>query len=148
MRALNCYGQILMHDACTPSSELHAYCPKNLFIMADDTRDQPRGPPAGQTSPPDHVKNPKIYEVFNAPPASANALPDGYGQNTAGGRQEMPKLGDAVKTVRWQDFLQVHMYPCVRESMLTGIGSGFAVGGVRALLGGENHFGVLAASRT
>lgn len=28
------------------------------------------------------------------------------------------------------------MYPCVRESLLTAFGGGFAVGGVRALLGG------------
>jgi hypothetical protein len=29
------------------------------------------------------------------------------------------------------------MYPCVRESLLMGIGGGFGVGGVRALWGGE-----------
>lgn len=108
--------------------------------MADDTRDSrqpsPRGPPPGVTVPPDHVNNPKVYEVFNAPPPSANALPEGSGQNTAGSKQEVPSLGEAIKTVRLGDFKQVHMYPCVRESLLTGIGGGFAMGGVRALLGG------------
>jgi len=29
------------------------------------------------------------------------------------------------------------MYPCARESFLTGIGGGFAMGGLRAVLGGE-----------
>lgn len=29
------------------------------------------------------------------------------------------------------------MYPCVRESLLTGIGGAFGVGGLRAVLGGE-----------
>lgn len=52
----------------------------------------------------------------------------------------MPSLGEAVKTVRWQDFRQVHMYPCVRESLLTGIGGGFGMFGVRALWGGECLF--------
>jgi hypothetical protein len=28
------------------------------------------------------------------------------------------------------------MYPCVRESLLMGIGGGFGMGGVRALFGG------------
>jgi hypothetical protein len=28
------------------------------------------------------------------------------------------------------------MYPCVRESLLMGIGGGFGMGGVRALWGG------------
>jgi hypothetical protein len=39
--------------------------------------------------------------------------------------------------VRLEDFKQVHMYPCVRESFLMGIGGGFGVGGARALWGGE-----------
>lgn len=108
--------------------------------MAGDTRDSQnpssRGPPPGATEPPDHVKSPKIYEVFNAPPANENALPEGSGQNTAGWKNEAPSLTNAIKTVRIQDFKQVYMYPCVRESLLAGIGGGFALGGVRALLGG------------
>ncbi|KAH7370120.1 hypothetical protein BKA65DRAFT_487709 [Rhexocercosporidium sp. MPI-PUGE-AT-0058] len=112
--------------------------------MAGDTRDSssptpspPRGPPPGATSPPEHISSssPKVYEVFNAPPASANALPEGSGQNTAGGQKEAPTLASAIKTVRVQDFKQVHMYPCVRESLLMGIGGAFGVGGVRALWG-------------
>lgn len=121
--------------------------------MAEDTRDTAtppsdgtsrdpllRGPPPGATSPPPHVQNssPKVYEVFNAAPPSANALPDGSGQNTAGGRPAIPNLSEAVKTLRWQDFSQVHMYPCVRESLLTGIGAAFAMGGVRSLFGGRS----------
>jgi len=106
--------------------------------MAGDTREptssHPRGPPPGATAPPDHVQTPKVYEVFNAPPP-ANALPDGSGLNTAGARTEVPKLTDAVKTIRMEDFKEVYKYPCARESLLTGIGGGFGVGGVRALLG-------------
>jgi cytochrome c oxidase assembly protein subunit 20 len=116
--------------------------------MAGDTRDtsssqpQPRGPPPGasQTEPPAHIQSgsPKVYEVFHsdAPPASANALPEGSGQNTAGSKKEVPSLSEAIKTVRLEDFKQVHMYPCVRESLLMGIGGGFGIGGLRALLGG------------
>lgn len=111
--------------------------------MAGDTRDSPnpspRGPPPGAIEPPDHVKTPnKIYEVFNAPapPQSTNALPEGSGQNTAGVKDPTPSLSNAIKTVRIEDFKQVHMYPCVRESLLMGIGGGFGIGGVRALWGG------------
>jgi cytochrome c oxidase assembly protein subunit 20 len=110
--------------------------------MAGDTRDSssppPRGPPPGATSPPPHVQSPKIYEVFDAP-SNANALPNGSGQNTAGGRAEVPTLTKGFKTVRLEDFKQVHMYPCVRESLLLGIGGGFGIGGVRFLWGGEQH---------
>jgi cytochrome c oxidase assembly protein subunit 20 len=109
--------------------------------MAGDTRDPNqapiRGPPPGVTTPPDHLKNSKVYEVFN-PPANANALPEGSGLNTAGAHASQPTLGEAVKTVRLGDFKQVYMYPCVRESLLNGIGGGFALGGVRLLFGGMN----------
>lgn len=111
------------------------------ITMADDTREPntPRVPPAGATEPPSHVKTPnKVYEVFNAPPPSANALPEGSGQNTAGSREPVPTLGDAIKTVRLGDFKQVYMYPCVRESLMMGIGGGFAMGGIRALWGGKS----------
>lgn len=109
--------------------------------MAGDTRDPNqapiRGPPPRATAPPDNSKNPKVYEVFN-PPANANALPEGSGLNTAGAHAAEPTLGEAIKTVRLGDFKQVYMYPCVRESLLNGIGGGFALGGVRLLFGGMN----------
>jgi cytochrome c oxidase assembly protein subunit 20 len=112
-------------------------------MMAGDIRDSdqptPRGPLPGATAPPGHVKDPKIYEVFNGPPKSANALPEGSGLNTAGAHAEVPTLSEAVKTVRLQDFQQVHMYPCVRESLLNGIGGGFGIGGLRLLFGGRNY---------
>lgn len=121
--------------------------------MAGDTRDSqaapspPRGPPPGATEPPEHVKTPnKVYEVFSAPPANANALPDGSGQNTAGGREKNLGLTDAIKTVRIEDFKQVHMYPCVRESLLTGIAGGFGMGGIRALWGGTSICSRLVSS--
>jgi cytochrome c oxidase assembly protein subunit 20 len=110
--------------------------------MAGDTRDtnsppQTRGATSVGTAPPPHVGTPSRYEVFQGPPESANALPEGSGQNTAGSTPPVPKLSDAIKTLRIEDIKQVHMYPCVRESLLYGIGGGFGVGGVRALWGGK-----------
>jgi cytochrome c oxidase assembly protein subunit 20 len=107
--------------------------------MAEDTRDsnQPpiRSPPPNATISADYVQNAKTYETFNAPP-SANALPEGSGLNTAGAHVENPTLAQAIKTVRLEDFKQVYMYPCARESLLNGIGGGFALGGVRLMFGG------------
>lgn len=109
--------------------------------MAGDTRDSTqtiRGPPPGATDPPEYVKTPnKVYEVFHSPP-SANALPEGSGLNTAGAREKQPTLTEGIKTIRLGDFKQVHMYPCVRESLLMGIGSAFGIGGIRALWGGKH----------
>ena len=96
----------------------------------------PAGPPPGTTEPPPHVTTPKAYEVFNPPPR-ANALPEGYGQNTAGGRPERVSFDQALKTIRLEDLKTVHKQPCVRESLLTAISSAFVVGGGRMLFGGK-----------
>lgn len=144
---LSLYGDLNLGICILALSKLQAFLLLNIDTMAGDTRDQsaspnpPRGPPPGENAPPSHITSgaPKVYEVFNAPPTppqSANALPDGSGQNTAGAHQKPPNLGDVIKTVRLEDFKQVHMYPCVRESLLMGIGGGFGIGGVRALWGG------------
>lgn len=79
----------------------------------------------------------KIFESFNTPPPNANVLPEGSGQNTAGalGREEVPSLYGALKTVRLEDFKQVHMYPCAKDSLIVGIASAFGMGGIRAVFG-------------
>jgi cytochrome c oxidase assembly protein subunit 20 len=112
--------------------------------MAGDTRES--SPPESGSSASGESKNSeadrnssKNFEVFNSPPQSANALPPGSGQNTAGSKlnNKTPNFFDALKTIRLQDFTQVHMYPCVRESLLMGMGAGFSIGGVRSVLGGR-----------
>ncbi|RFU26617.1 hypothetical protein B7463_g9715, partial [Scytalidium lignicola] len=122
--------------------------------MADDTRESPSSrsgsppaPPPGATAPPEHIQSakPKIYEVFHSSsptasssgPDNANELPLSASQNTAGSKSKQlePTFTNALKTVRLGDLKQVHMYPCVRDSLLTGIGAGFGIGGLRALLG-------------
>ena len=45
---------------------------------------------------------------------------------------------EALTSIRPADFTEVHMKPCVRDGYLTGMGSGFAVGFLRAIVGGEN----------
>ena len=68
-------------------------------------------------------------------PDNANDLPGGT-LNTAGGRPRNATLLDALNSVRLRDFTEVHKKPCVRDALLPGIGAGFAVGGVRAIMGG------------
>lgn len=83
------------------------------------------------------------YAVPVAPP-NANALPGGAGLNTAGGRMKEASYSDALRSIRISDFQEVHKKPCARDALLTGIGGGFGIGGVRAILGGtftSLHFG-------
>lgn len=44
---------------------------------------------------------------------------------------------DVLKTIKLSEFKEVHKKPCVRDSLLTGIGGGFGIGGIRAIWGGR-----------
>ncbi|KAK5135149.1 hypothetical protein LTR08_005535 [Meristemomyces frigidus] len=69
------------------------------------------------------------------PPPNANLLAGGT-ENTAGGKAPDVTVGNAFKDgVKWDDFTQLRKRPCVRDALLTGIGSGFALGGARAIYG-------------
>lgn len=73
----------------------------------------------------------------DAPPENANTLP-GANLNTAGGKVRDANVADALKAVKIDDFKEIHKKPCVRDAFLPGIGAGFAVGGVRAIMGGAS----------
>ncbi|KAL8751910.1 MAG: hypothetical protein Q9199_006110 [Rusavskia elegans] len=103
--------------------------------MAADTRDSP-SPKQSQTSPGMTEPKGKTYDTFNYPVTAENknSLP-GANPNTIVGKQTEPGIVDALKTIKLQDFKEVHKKPCTREGFLAGIGAAFATGGVRAILG-------------
>lgn len=68
-------------------------------------------------------------------PENANEFPGGS-INTAGGQTRNANVLDALKSVRLTDFKEVHRKPCVRDALLPGIGAGFVMGGIRAIMGG------------
>ncbi|KAK3312818.1 hypothetical protein B0H66DRAFT_568948 [Apodospora peruviana] len=48
---------------------------------------------------------------------------------------QRPRLADAAQTIKPADILKVHQAPCGREGLMTGIGTGFAVLGLRWVIG-------------
>ncbi|KAL8674766.1 MAG: hypothetical protein Q9168_000850 [Polycauliona sp. 1 TL-2023] len=78
----------------------------------------------------------KSYDTFDYPASTENKqnLPGANHHNLVG-KQKEPGIVDALKTIRLQDFKEVHKKPCTREGFLAGIGAAFATGGVRAILG-------------
>ncbi|KAK3616111.1 hypothetical protein LTR56_026179 [Elasticomyces elasticus] len=56
-------------------------------------------------------------------------------EHTAGGKAPEVTLANAVKDLGWKDFTELPKRPCVRDALLTGIGSGFAFGGVKTIFG-------------
>ena len=110
--------------------------------MAADTREDTISKPtesSKSTTPPSNRTAQEPHTVPVAPP-NANALPGGAGLNTAGGRTKQAGYFDALRSMKLSDFEEVHKKPCVRDALLTGIGGGFGIGGVRAILGGTLIF--------
>ena len=100
--------------------------------MAADTREQKTD--SSKSSSQDKLSDTSVTPV--APP-NANALPAGAGLNTAGGKAQEAGIVDALRSIRPTEFTEVHKKPCARDALLTGIGGGFGVGGIRAILGGK-----------
>ncbi|KAK4549164.1 hypothetical protein LTR36_007622 [Oleoguttula mirabilis] len=75
------------------------------------------------------------YTAPAAPPENANMMAGGT-EHTAGGKAPDVTLGNAFQGgLKWGDFMDLPKRPCVRDALMTGIGGGFALGGMRAIFG-------------
>ena len=108
------------------------YC-DNRRIMAGDGTDTASSTTAATVK---QSQSQKI-EPYAVPvrPENANLLPGGT-VNTAGGRVKDVTFIDGLKSIRLSDLKEVHKKPCVRDALMTGIGAGFGIGGLRAIVGG------------
>ena len=115
---------------------LHVFTSKivDLAIFTDRMTGERQNPEDTASSP----KKPESYGVSlpEVRPSNANNLPGG-GLNTAGGKIESPSYIAALKSIKASDFTEIHKKPCVRDALMTGIGGGFGIGGLRAIFGGE-----------
>lgn len=104
--------------------------------MAADSRESQSSRPS--PSPSDaSASTGKTYDTFNYPATAdnINSLPGANGKNPRG-PPASAGITDALKSIKIDDFKAVHKKPCTREGFLTGIGAGFGIGGIRAILGG------------
>ena len=102
-----------------------------------------RGPPPGATEPPAHVKKPQVYEIFHGVSDNHQQQtgPDGHPQTTSttttAPNASPPTIKDGFRSIKADDFLNVHRIPCARQGFLTGIGAGAVMGMGRYIFGGE-----------
>lgn len=115
--------------------------------MADDTRQSPQAPPVREDLSKEALTVDPNRKAFSGDQwkdakskfrtgAAANVLAGGT-QNTAGGK--IPEVSIAAAFdggLKLSDFTELPKRPCVRDSFLTGLGSGFALGGVRFIFRG------------
>lgn len=72
------------------------------------------------------------------PPENANLIAGGT-EHTAGGKTPDVTVSNAFQNgMKLEDFTGVYKRPCVRDALMTGIVSGFALGGGRAIFGGTH----------
>lgn len=78
----------------------------------------------------------KLWDAFGNPEEPANALAKASykppGKNPAD-----VSYSEVVGNVSMSEMSTFHRAPCARESLLTGIGAGFGIGGVRGVFGGQ-----------
>ena len=81
------------------------------------------------------------YERFNDPETrqNANSLP-AETANITGGNTNHPGFLDGLASIKLKDFRYIHRLPCARDSLMTGMGAGFVVGGLRATRGGLSYY--------
>ncbi|KAL9109644.1 MAG: hypothetical protein Q9227_005681 [Pyrenula ochraceoflavens] len=79
----------------------------------------------------------KLWEAFGNPEEPVNQMPGGT-YNSAGGRPKEVTWRDAFhfESNDWQRFRHLAQMPCVRDSLLVGMGGGLGVGGIHAVLKG------------
>ncbi|DAA75034.1 TPA_exp: Cytochrome c oxidase protein 20, mitochondrial [Trichophyton benhamiae CBS 112371] len=77
----------------------------------------------------------KLWEELGNPKEPVNLMPGGT-YNSAGGKPKEVTVMDSLRSLSLEKFASVYKAPCARDSLLLGIGTGFGVGGLRAILGG------------
>lgn len=90
--------------------------------------------PLGATPKPKHEfpksQVGKLWDAFGNPEEPINLM-------APNAKQKDVSLTEAVKSISLNDFFSFYKAPCARESLLTGLGAGFGIGGIRGILGGE-----------
>lgn len=95
-----------------------------------------QGPPNLSRQEPPKSQVGKLWDAFGNPEAPVNVHP-GANYNP---RHEKPKdvtVSESLKSISLSEFSTFHKKPCARDSLMIGLGTGFGIGGVRGIVGGE-----------
>lgn len=81
----------------------------------------------------------KLWDAFGNPEEPVNALANAT-YKPRGNESKDVSYSEVVGNVSLSEISSFYKAPCARESLLTGIGAGFGIGGVRAVFGGLSLF--------
>lgn len=77
----------------------------------------------------------KLWDAFGDPEERVNVLANAS-YKPPGKNLKDVSYSEVIGEISISELSSVYKYPCGRESLLTGIGAGFGIGGVRAVIGG------------
>lgn len=77
----------------------------------------------------------KLWDAFGNPEEPLNALANASYKPPGKRAQDVP-YSEVIGSFSASDLSTFHKAPCARESLLTGIGAGFGIGGIRGVFGG------------
>ncbi|KAJ6083410.1 hypothetical protein PENARI_c008G01836 [Penicillium arizonense] len=80
----------------------------------------------------------KLWDAFGNPEEPANALAKAT-YKPPGKDPKDASYSEIIGSVSLSEFSTIHKRPCARESLMTGIGVGFGVGGLRGVLKGRYY---------
>ncbi|KAJ5878629.1 hypothetical protein N7455_002094 [Penicillium solitum] len=120
--------------------------------MAEDSRDPSSLPEAGSNTQtpndladsqkpkhnPSQSQTGKLWDAFGNPEEPANALAKATYKPRGKNPKDVP-YSEIIGTFPVSEMTTLHKRPCARESLLTGIGVGFGVGGLRGVLKGRYY---------
>lgn len=79
----------------------------------------------------------KLWDAFGDPEEPVNALANASYKPRGGKNAKDVSYSDVAGTINVSEFSHVHKLPGSRDSLMIGMGSGFTVGGLRAVFGGK-----------
>jgi cytochrome c oxidase assembly protein subunit 20 len=97
------------------------------FNANPDSKKTKREPASSQTG--------KLWDAFGNPEEPANALAKAT-YKPPGKDPKDASYSEIIGSVSLSELSTVHKRPCARESLMTGIGVGFGIGGLRGVLKG------------
>jgi cytochrome c oxidase assembly protein subunit 20 len=76
----------------------------------------------------------KLWDAFGNPEDPANVL-SGTAYDPARQKPKDASVMESIKSLSMKDVTTFYKAPCARDSLMTGMGVGFAAGGIRAVVG-------------
>lgn len=84
-------------------------------------------------------KQPQQLPLDAAGQKTVNVWAKPVDEQDAANPNRHPSISEAVSTIKPEDFANIASTPCARNGFLTGIASGFGLGGLKFILSGSYY---------